>query len=56
MRFVYFLVVNNNKYLAHVADNVIFAFSVPDYPSRIGDNNSLQYFGISVYFVHFIFI
>ena len=34
MKFVYFLVVNNNKYLSHVVDNIIFGISVPDYPSR----------------------
>ena len=32
LKFVYFLVVNNNKYLSHVFDNIIFGISVPDYP------------------------
>ena len=30
---VYFLVVNNYKYLSHVVDNIIFGISEPDYPS-----------------------
>ena len=29
-----FHVVNNNIYLSHVVDNIIFWISVPDYPSR----------------------
>ena len=32
--FLYILVVNNNKYLSYVVDNIIFGISVPDYPSR----------------------
>ena len=32
--FVYILVLNNNKYLSYVVDNIIFGISVPDYPSR----------------------
>ena len=54
MKFVYFLVVNNNKYLSHVVDNIIFGINVPDYPTRTVE--SYNYFGISVYFVYFIFI
>ena len=34
LKFVYFLVINNTKYLVHVVDNIIFGISVPDYPSR----------------------
>ena len=34
LKFVYFLVVNNNNYLSYVVDNIIFGISVPDYPSR----------------------
>ena len=34
LKFIYFLVVNNNKYLSHVVDIIIFGISVPDYPSR----------------------
>ena len=30
-KFVYCLVVNNNKYLSYVFDNIIFGISVPDY-------------------------
>ena len=26
------LVVNNNKYLSHVVDTIIFGISIPDYP------------------------
>ena len=32
IEFVYFLVVNNNKYLSYIVDNTIFGISVPDYP------------------------
>ena len=31
LKYVYFLVVNNNKYLSHVFDNIIFGINVPDY-------------------------
>ena len=44
LKFVYFLVVNNNKYLSYVIDNIIFGISVPDYPSRIVESNSLRLF------------
>ena len=36
------LVVNNNKYLSYVVDNIIFGISVPDYPSRTVESNSLR--------------
>ena len=42
--FVYILVVNNNKYLSYVVDNIIFGISVPDYPSRTVETNSLRIF------------
>ena len=32
--FVYIIVVNNNKYLSYVVDNIIFVISVPDYPNK----------------------
>ena len=32
LEFVYFLVINNNKYLSYVVDNIKFGISVPDYP------------------------
>ena len=38
------LVVNNNKYLPYVIDNIIFRISVPDYPSRTVESNSLRLF------------
>ena len=44
MKFVNFLVVNNNKYLSYVVDNIIFRISVPDYPSRTVESNSLCLF------------
>ena len=31
---VYFLVVNNNKYLSYFVDTIIFGISEPDYPSN----------------------
>ena len=42
--FVYILVVNNNKYLSYVVDNILFRISVPDYPSRTVESNSLRFF------------
>ena len=44
LKFVYFLVVNNNKYLSCVVDNIMFRTSVPDYPSRTVESNSLRLF------------
>ena len=44
LKFVYFSVVNNNKYLLHVVDNIIFGISVPDNPSTTVENNSLRSF------------
>ena len=38
------LVVNSNKYLSYVVDNVIFGISVPDNPSRTVESNSLRLF------------
>ena len=40
--FCYFLIVNNNKYLSYDVDNIIFGISVPDYPSRTVESNSLR--------------
>ena len=34
LKFVYFLVVNNNKYLPDAVDSIIFGIGVPNYPSR----------------------
>ena len=42
--FVYILVVNNNKYLPYFVDNIIFGISVPDYPCRTVESNSLRLF------------
>ena len=44
LKFVHLLVVNNNKYLSHVVDSIIFRISVPDYPSRTVESNSLRLF------------
>ena len=44
LKFVYFLVVNNNKCLSYFVDNIIFGISVPDYPSRTVESNSLRLF------------
>ena len=44
LKFVYFLVVNNNKYLVHVVDNIIFGISVPDYLSRTVETTLLAQF------------
>ena len=38
------LVVNKNKYLPHVVDNIIFKISVSDYPSRTVESKSLRLF------------
>ena len=56
LKFVHLLVVNNNKYLSHVVDSIIFRISVPDYPSRTVESKSLRLFCNLVYFVYFIFI
>ena len=42
--FVYILVVKNNKYVSYFVDNIIFGISVPDYPSRTVESNSLRLF------------
>ena len=42
--FVYILVANNNKYLPHVVNNIIFGISVPDYPSRTVETTFLGQF------------
>ena len=52
----YLLVVNNNKYLSYVVDNIIFGISVPDYLSRTVESNSLRIFCNLLYSVYFIFI
>ena len=44
------------KFSPYIVDNIIFGISIPDYPSRTVESNSRDYFGISVYFVYFIFI
>ena len=44
LKFIYFLVLNNNKYLPHVVDNIIFGISVPDCLSRTVESNSLRLF------------
>ena len=44
LKFVYFLVVNNNKYSVHVVDNIIFGISIPDYPSRTVETTFLAQF------------
>ena len=41
---VYFLFKKTNKYLPHVVDDIIFGISVPDYPSRTVESNSLRSF------------
>ena len=56
LKFVYFLVVSNNKYLQHAVDNNIFGISVSDYPSRTLESKFLRLFCNLVYFVYFIFI
>ena len=38
------LVTNKNYYLPHVVDNFIFGISVPDYPSRTVESNTLRLF------------
>ena len=40
------LVVNSNKYLSYVVDNVIFGISVPDYPIEPLKAILSHYFGI----------
>ena len=55
----YFLLVNNNRYLSNVVDNIIFGISVPDYPIIayiVAESRLYDHFGIFVYFVYFIFI
>ena len=54
--FVYIIVINNNKYLSYVVDNIIFGISVPDYPSRTVESKSLRLLCNLVYSVYFIFI
>ena len=54
--FVYFLVVNNNKYLSYVVDNIIFGISVLNTPVKPLKASLYGYFGISVCFVDLIFI
>ena len=41
---VYFLFKKTNKYLPYVVDDIIFGISVPDYPSRTVESNSLRSF------------
>ena len=49
-------VVNNNKYLSHVVDNIIFRINMPYYPISSLKESLYDHFGISVYFVYIIFI
>ena len=56
LKSVHFLVVNNNKYLTYVVDNIIFGISEPDYPSRTVESKYLRLFCNLGYFVYFIFI
>ena len=56
LKLVYFLVVNNNKYLSYVVDVIKFGISVTDYPSRTVESNSLRLFSNLVCSVYFIFI
>ena len=44
LKFVYFLVVNNNKYLSHIVDIIKFGISVPDYPSSNVETTFLEQF------------
>ena len=44
LKFVYFLFINNNKYLVHVVDSMIIGISVPDYPSRTVETTLLAQF------------
>ena len=44
LKFVYLLVVSNNKYLSYVVDSIIFGISVPDYPSRTVESTFLEQF------------
>ena len=44
LKFVYYLVVNNNKYLLHDVDSIIFGINVLDYPSRTVESKSLRLF------------
>ena len=53
---MWYLFVNNNQYLRHVVDNIIFRISVPNYPSRTVENNSLRLYCNLVYYLYFIFI
>ena len=43
LKFIYFLVLNNSKYLPHV-ENIIFGISVRDYPSLTVETTSLGQF------------
>ena len=55
LRFVYFLVVNNNKYLSYVVDSNLESAN-PITPVEPLKASLHDYIGISVYFVYFIFI
>ena len=54
LKFVDFLVVNNNKYSSYVVDSIIFRISVPDYPGRTVRSDSLRSFWNFSYFVYFL--
>ena len=57
LKFVYFLIVNNNKYLPYVVDNIIFGISVPVYPSRTVESNTLRlYWNFSIFCLLYIHI
>ena len=51
------LIVNNNKYLTHVVENIIFGISVPGYHSRTVESNSLRlYWNFSIFCLLYIHI
>ena len=50
LKFVYFLFVNNDKYLSYVVDNNIFGISIPDFPSSNVETTFLRQFCICLHF------
>ena len=44
LKFIYFSVLNNNKYLPHVVDNIIFGIRILGYPSRTVETRFLGEF------------
>ena len=47
-KFIYFLVINNNKYSSNIVDNIVFGISVLDYP--VLRTCLYDYFENSIYF------